>query len=147
MKKSCALPKSAFPLKFRVRSPRHALELARDLIRPIRNWTQGSLARGAALNRDPECRPKVRVKSPQAEAFCALGALRRVNTRHEKPAQKFLVQAAADICRPDDTPRDREQYPPSENDIFDVNDAYGHRDVMNMFRRAITLAKRAEKGA
>ena len=144
MSKTCALPRKAFPVKFRVRSPRHALELARDLIRPINNWTTGELARMRDPE-DPECFPSVQVKSPKAVAFCALGALQRVNTRHQKRAQEFLERAAAAVFRPEDSPRDLENFPPSETDIFDVNDELDHYNVLRMFRRAITLAKRAER--
>lgn len=138
-KKSCALPKAAFPVKFRVRSPRHALQLARDLIRPINNWTQGEFA----VRLDPkndDMPVKVDAKSPRAEAFCALGALRRVNTRHQKQAQRFLEEAAASFLRVLDV-----DAAGNEDDIFDVNDSYGHKEVLLMFRRAIARAKRAEK--
>lgn len=138
--KGCALPRSVFPLKFRVRSAAHALELARDLIRPFKNWIVGDFAAGYADdNIDP--------KSPQAEAFCALGALMRVNSRHEKTAHRFLKEAAARMNRPD---ADLKRFPPKNDDIFQVNDQGRyeavHARVLQMFGEAIKKAKRAQRG-
>src|SRR5579859_5464807 len=101
MKKSCAIPKSMFPLKFKVKSPSHALELARGLIRPFRNWTTNNLAT-RRLDGDDEC--KVSPKSAKAEAFCALGALNRVNSRYQKKAELYLRRAALFIQDVKDDP-------------------------------------------
>jgi hypothetical protein len=137
MSKTCALPKSVFPLKFKVDSPVHALQLARKLIKPFRYWTVGSLAEGKDKDGDIH---SVGVKSTKAEAFCALGALLRVNTRHQKRAKFFLQQAAAEYMGTDPIYA-------READIFDVNDRgqdkETHREVLKMFARAIQLAKKA----
>lgn len=137
--KSCALPRSVFPLKFKVKSPVHALQLARTLIRPFRHWTTGSFAvTGLA---ETASGFDIHPKSARAEAFCVLGALRRVNTRHEYAAQKFLETAAA--LQLDLDPKEGT----SEDDIFNVNDEVhskeNHRRVLKMLTKAIQLAKAA----
>lgn len=151
MAKSCALPKSFFPVKFHVKSPVHALKLARKLIRPFKNWTIGELAikNIKETYTDPYTGEKkteadiigVEPKDPKAEAFCALGALRRVNTKHAKRAQKFLEMAAAKMLQTEAAP--------VEDNIFDLNDGSGskqnHKEVLKMFTLAIRLAKRAAK--
>lgn len=141
MAKSCALPKSTFPRKFKVKSPVHALELARQLIRPFRHWTVGALAvnkEGIAGGSEHELQPK----SPRAEAFCALGALKRVNTRHQKKAEHFLKLAAFQMLEKGGYQN------PLVDDIFSINDVARdketHRSVLKMFTRAIRLAKKAE---
>ena len=150
MSNSCALPKGAFPTKFKVKSPVHALQLARTLIRPYKNWTTGLLA---AVNNNNFDKDEVPVKDPKAEAFCALGALLRVNTRHQEKAQEFLELAAARMNRDaqDLTKECLEDFPPSDDDIFAINDAdhdkYTHGRVLLMFRKAIALAKNAAKRA
>lgn len=147
-KKSCALPRSVFPLKFKVRSPAHALELARELIRPFRHWTTGELAVGHIVDEDGfEDTESLKPKDPRAEAFCALGALRRVNTKHEKQAQKFLERAAAEELGILQPAQGKPKYKPFDEDIFNVNDRANdkenHRRVLHMFTRAIRLAKQA----
>jgi hypothetical protein len=133
MSKACALPKSLFPVKFKVKSPVHALELAKELIRPFRHWTTGALA-VAHIDSGIEVAPK----SAKAEAFCALGALQRVNTKHGRRAQKFLEQAAC-IMKGDCLES------ACDLDIFDINDferdKTTHRAVLKMFTKAIRLAK------
>jgi hypothetical protein len=152
MSKTCALPKSVFPLKFKVKSPVHALQLARELIRPYRNWTVGFLA----VRRDPQSLPhdtrlqwlkdmsefRVKPKSAKAEAFCALGALKRVNTKHAKKAERYLAQAASIILGKDPDHA-------ATSDILQINDSskrdyFSHRQVLKMFTRAIKLAEKAE---
>src|SRR5437899_2973292 len=114
MAKKCALPKSVFPIHFKVRSPSHALELARGLIRPFRHWTVKKLATASNVLVPP--------KSAKAEAFCALGALLRVNTKHAREAEIFLIEAAGGSTR---------------NAIYMINDAgrnkKTHRAVLEMF--------------
>lgn len=152
MAKSCALPKSFFPVKFHVKSPVHALKLARKLIRPFKNWTVGELAVRTIKDTYIDAFGQkqtgtdiegVEPKSPKAEAFCALGALKRVNTKHAKAAQKFLELAAFKIL--DIDPSDS----PCDENIFDLNDGSGskqnHKEVLKMFTLAIKLAKRAAK--
>lgn len=138
MPKSCALPKSVFPRKFKVTSPVHALQLARQLIRPFRHWTVNALAVDGA-SRGLGNKFEIDVKSPKAEAFCALGALRRVNTKHQVKAQTYLEMAAGEL-------KGLDMCEPSEDDIFAVNDAAydkkTHRRVLKMFTRAIQLARR-----
>lgn len=140
-KNTCALPKSAFPLKFKVKSPSHALELARKLIQPFKHWVVGELAVGV----DEEgYKDVIGVKSPRAEAFCALGALQRVNTKHYSTAVVFLRKAARQIAPPDER-ADRL----SNDDIFVVNDRAhskkNHDTVLQMFSEAIMLARKAER--
>lgn len=96
MKKSCALPKSVFPVKFKIRSVSHALREAQKLIHRPRSWIKGDLA--AIKGKDEPDSPNyfreaAEVKDPAAEAFCALGSLQRVNTRFEKKAVYFLAKA------------------------------------------------------
>jgi len=136
------MPKSYFPLKFKVKSPRHALELARQLIRPFRNWTVNSLAVGRLEDGKLDT-IEIPTKSPQAQAFCALGALRRVNSRHEKKATLYLSRAAQ-IVSGDDPGKN-----PPYDEIFNVNDCgrekKTHHSVLKMFAQAIRLAEKDEK--
>ncbi len=138
MAKSCSLPKGAFPVKFKVKSVVHALELAKGLIRPFKHWTIGLLAATGVT--DEFNGYKENEKSPRAEAFCALGALRRVNTKYGRKAEKFLQEAAGIILGNDTAP--------NPGDIFRVNDGVRdkktHRTVLKMFTKAIRLAKKAE---
>jgi len=140
-KKSCALPKSVFPLKFEVKSPSYALELAQQLIRPFSHWVQDDFA----VDKDGAGVPE---KSARAEAFCALGALRRVNTKHAKKATKFLAQAAliAEYGNPD-----QGQLKSADDlDITGFNDdtllppKQKHKLVLKMFTTAIRLARKWE---
>jgi hypothetical protein len=140
MSKSCALPKSMFPLKFKVKSPSHALALARALVGPFRRWTTDMLATD-----DPDATytGEISPKDARAQAFCALGALRRVNTKHEKRAEYFLQKAAAFMRYGTDI----EGF--NQDDIFEVNDRVRNKEthgkVLKMFTKAIQLAKKAEK--
>lgn len=124
----------AFPLKFKVKSPVHALELARQLIRPFRRWTTGVLAEAEIGTGE------IPPKSARAEAFCALGALERVNTKHAKKAKMFLARAAAIFTDGEDS---KECW--MIDNIFDVNDngriKETHCRVLKMFTKAIHLAK------
>lgn len=141
MSKACAIP-----LKFQVESPVHALQLARKLIGPYKRWTVGMLG-----TTNPEenlygdmVGEEVKPKSAKAEAFCALGALQRVNTRHYKKALPFLQKAAAIMQG-----REEDESFFKNDDIFAVNDvsrdAETHRNVLKMFTKAIQLARRAER--
>lgn len=144
-KQSCALPKSNFPLKFEVESPVHALKLAKKLVTPYKQWTTGAFAVSEVNPDGNHSDDEISTFSPEAEAFCALGALMRVNTKHEDAATKFLQIAAATMRgRFEDDP----YYFPESDDIFNLNDddgrnARAHREVLKMFDLAITLAKKA----
>jgi len=115
-----------------------ALAAARDLIRNEERWVQNDLAvktiyKGTGYEQHRACS----TKSPNAEAFCALGAVRRVNGPAEKSATAFLRQAAAKLLDETDTPINA--------DIFTVNDEYGHKETLKMFSLAIKAAKKAGK--
>jgi hypothetical protein len=148
MASKCALPKSTFPVKFKVKSPVQALELARGLIRPFKHWTTNTLATD-----DPEwaengldAPAELPVKSPEAKALCALGALLRVNTEHAKKAEGFLRLASYIVTYPEEA---KEVSTVQAQDyIINVNDDEGrtkeaHRKVLKMFTLAIRLAKKA----
>jgi len=146
MASKCALPRSTFPVKFKVKSPVHALELARGLVRPFRHWTVGALAVDAEHIEDDGTLSgrELKPKSAKAEAFCALGALLRVNTKHAKMAEAFLSHAAWQINY--DNPPEAEDRP-DRQEIFTLNDnardKETHKRVLKMFTLAIRLAKKA----
>lgn len=145
MAKSCALPKGTFPVKFKVKSVVHALELARELIRPFRHWTIGELAAKDFNPENEDFETGLDPKDAKAEAFCALGALRRVNTKYGTQAEEFLKIAAFEV---DNDAKFEEGDRTDIQNIFNVNDyardKETHSQVLKMFRRAIVLAKRAE---
>lgn len=80
------------------------------------------------------------VKSKNAEAFCALGAVQFVNGPAQKQAEKFLREAAAVVSRNKKTDPD---YQSTNNDIFEVNDLQGFEDTKKMFTIAIRNARKA----
>ena len=115
-----------------------ALAAARDLIRSEKRWTQNDLAvKTIYKGTDYEQTKACSTKSPNAVAFCALGAVKRVNGPAEKSATAFLRQAAAKFLDEADTP--------INEDIFTVNDVWGHESTLKMFSLAIKSAKKAGK--
>ena len=133
MSKTCALPRSTFPVRFEVKSPVHALKLAKGLIRAYKHWATDAFA--VRRNKAGELEG-VPTKSVKAEALCALGALYRVNTVHAKEAERFLMEAAGELNG-------------GEKDVLTLNDKEhtreNHKLVLAMFDRAIELAKESEK--
>lgn len=119
-----------------------ALQAARNLIRDTVRWTRGSLAVRHVGGYLVECGTKAK----QAEAFCALGAVKRVNGPAERSATAFLREAALHTlqsqgARPEDTKG-------ANHHIFSVNDTErfgGHKSVLKMFARAIRQAKKFEQ--
>lgn len=147
MTKKCAIPKSMFPVDFKVKSPVHALQLAKNLVKPFKQWTTGAFAVDKVDQHGNSGDDQINVKSEEAEAFCALGALLRVNTEHAKEAQIFLQQAAVLINDPKADEGNLQHA--EEEDIFQVNDARRdaktHRRVLRMFDKAIKLGQKAAK--
>jgi hypothetical protein len=113
------------------------LEAARKLILPKKRWITDALARD---KNGADCG----VKSEAAEAFCALGAVKRINGPGEKKAIEILRKAAKEIIQ-NKRAKGLEDAPlsvfPRNQSIFQVNDDYGRKDTLAMFRRAIALAK------
>ena len=136
-------PAPVFEKKFKKASD--ALQAALGLFRNPKRWTQGHLA----ISDGYACS----TKSKNAEAFCALGAVKRVNGPAEKSATAFLREAAKQILI------DSKMYPvvaitekPKNEHIFTLNDYVEDspnsnktlNKVRKMFRLAIKNAKLAE---
>lgn len=110
------------------------LQQANRLLRKNR-WTERDLAVDC---NGKSCTPR----SPEAHAFCALGAVRHVNGPGERKAVDILIEAAKEELTA--------IYPgylifDNENDIFTINDYNGYDAVKSMFRRAIRMAKKLAK--
>jgi hypothetical protein len=104
------------------------LKAARKLV--TKHWTTGELAIDCKGN---ECKPK----SPKAVSFCALGAVQRINGPGERAAVTILAAAAAKWLKS----RKKKTYGDTD-DIFEVNDTYGQKAAIQMFDRAIRLARK-----
>lgn len=117
-----------------------ALQAARALIRSEKRWTQGELAVRARryYNAFIHDQPTVRcsTKAKNATAFCALGAVKRINGPAERRATAFLRQAGLKIVK-------NAVGEGSDQDIFAVNDDMGHEATLKMFTLAIRQAKKA----
>jgi len=124
-----------------------ALRAARDLIRNKNRWTTGDLAVKYRDNETHRCT----TKSKDAVAFCALGAVKRVNGPAEKAAIAFLRAAGLHLRAQLASGESKVFYTPEppytvgDQDIFSINDDYGHEYVLRMFSRAIRQAKKAGK--
>ena len=117
-------------LKLNLKEAIEALKDARALIRKESHWAQHDLA---VDDSGRSCG----VKSKRAVAFCALGAVNRINGPAEKTASVFLREAAfSAMNRP-------EGYRLTDGDIFAVNDDLGHSATLKMFTSAIQAAKKA----
>ena len=123
--------------------PSEALKKALDIIRRPGRWITGELAVGHdELGDQVVCNTKAGRKT--AEAFCALGAVRFVNGPAQKSAEAFLREAGKIIYYEQkalSTP-DRAG---SDYDIFAVNDNYGLKPTIKMFKLAIKNARKAGK--
>jgi hypothetical protein len=116
-----------------------ALAAAKALIGNKKRWIQGYLA---ARRIKPDVVKSCPTKSKHAEAFCALGAVKRVNGPAERAATAFLREAATAMLRKRGAHYDDSQL----RDIFEINDSEKGRayaSVMAMFKRAIRQAKLA----
>lgn len=102
-------------------TPAEELMAARDLISDPRNWTRHALARNSGGF-------SVSVISPYAVKFCVNGALCRASTGD---VISYLTKAANDLGYPD---------------TVTLNDESNHETVMEMFDRAIRLAKEDDIG-
>ncbi|MGH9968499.1 MAG: DUF6197 family protein [Pyrinomonadaceae bacterium] len=110
-----------------IRQAIKVLEKAKALIQLPKHWTQGEYARDSE---DRGCH----WLSPKAVKFCAAGALRRVAGSkgvNKTGGANFLTNAATQIA----------PNLPCPNYVC-VNDGWGHRAVLRMYRLAIALAKK-----
>lgn len=102
------------------------LVAAKALIANPVNWTQGAGARNLVGQSVP-------VLSDEAHSFCSLGALdKALSVRDHSPgmdekAYSFLGKSAANVS------------------ISLFNDRHSHEEVMEMWDKAIHLAKQAEE--
>lgn len=111
------------------------LRAAKAVIADPAHWTKGAEARIA--KRPKRYASKIQVNDPEAAAWCALGALRKVDGPHELSAVRALAHAI----------------------YVDFNQAYAywtitnfndeaerrHREVMAVFDRAIKAEEKKEK--
>lgn len=121
-------------MAYKYKKASNALKAAKKLISNSKHWTQEDWAVTYRDGHRRRCSPK----SPHAEAFCALGAVKRVNGPAEKSATAFLQQAAETITGCHRVLR-------NNNNIFTINDTKGHEATMEMFTRAIKAALAAGK--
>jgi hypothetical protein len=114
-----------------------ALKAARKLIEDEKGWVQEYLA--VSTKESPKTGDPVRcgTKSEHASAFCALGAVKRVNGPAERAAVAFLREAGRKILG--DLAHDKD----NDQNIFDVNDDMGHKSTLKMFDIAIKAALKA----
>jgi hypothetical protein len=115
-----------------------ALQAARKLISDKKRWVRDYLA----VRKDEWMgRVACSTKSKNAEAFCALGAVKRVNGPAERAATAYLRQAALRYLQVNGTSDDEK---PVNKHIFKVNDnkRYGHKHVLKVFTNAIRRAKK-----
>jgi hypothetical protein len=130
-------PAPFFP-KFKRAS--EALAAAKKLIRPLSRWTKYQLAMRETEEKGEFV--SCRTTSKDAVAFCALGALRRVDGPVYRVARAYLREACKQIIDPHGYDVGN-----GDNYIFKVNDrgSYGHESVMEAFTSAIKAAKRDGK--
>jgi hypothetical protein len=131
-------PAPIFTKKFKKAS--EVLQAARQLIRDIHRWTTGDLAiRTDFQGRKSSCSTRAK----NAEAFCALGAVRRVDGPAQRSATAFLREAALRIQQ--SYGREIHTTKAVDDNIFAVNDTSvygGHKTVLRMFTNAIRQARR-----
>lgn len=118
------------PVKLNLKKASEVLEAARKIIRNEKRWTQQEFA---VDDMGDSCS----TRSKHARAFCALGAVRRINGPAQKSATAYLREAAKTLLNTTGQ---------ASNDlIFHVNDSQGHTETLKMFGLAIRAAKRDEK--
>jgi hypothetical protein len=125
--------------KFRKAS--EALQAARQLISDTKRWTRNYLA----IRKEDGLKIVCSTKSKNAEAFCALGAVKHVNGPAERSAVSYLREAA--LRHLQSFGAEKESTTLAKNvHIFDVNDGQGkyrgHKNVMKIFVDAIRRAKK-----
>lgn len=118
-----------------------ALFAAKNLIKDKRRWVQYALAVKTGKGYFWETRILIpcSTKAKNAVAFCALGAVKRINGPAEHEATVFLREAGLYIRYK------RPRRNPKTEDILFVNDIKGHKATMKMFHRAILQARKAGK--
>lgn len=119
------------PVRLNLSRASEVLEAARKIIRNEKRWVSHDLAVDAAGVTCP-------TTSKQAQAFCALGAVRRINGPQQRAATAYLRQAANVVSGATESR-------PTNDTIFHVNDTLGHPETLKMFQLAIKAARRDEK--
>lgn len=106
------------------------LRAARALIAESKHWTQGGYAR-----RSKRAEGTVGPHDPDAQAWCAVGALKRINGPHQHAAALLLAEAVLD--------QPVFSVGNAQDRIVHFNDADGrrHRDVVQAFDKAIAKAE------
>lgn len=112
-----------------------ALTAALEIISTPNRWVRTAMAITTnKFGNKAECG----VKSKNAEAFCALGAVRFVNGPAQRSATAFLRRAAYNIRHVADETTNPLML--RDDGIFSVNDNEGLAATKKMFRRAIKAA-------
>lgn len=111
------------------------LRRARALIAEPDRWVKGVYATSDPT--EPE-EHEVPLDSPRAVAWCAIGAVRRV----DGPYEQLALEALADAIAPDR----RWSYTPTTTTIYQFNDASRrkHTGLLQKFDRAIKAAEKAQ---
>lgn len=112
------------------------LRAARALIEDPKHWTKGALAKPKKRSSDDE---GMTAQDPRAGAWCAVGAIKRVDGVFEDAALVALAQVL-------DWSGNAYLYGPAHarDEIVDFNDARirRHKEVMRAFDKAIALAEK-----
>lgn len=101
---------------------------AKALIADKKNWTQGASARNKHNN-------PCQTESMDAVCFCSLGALARVTPYGSRNAVKLQADAITYLYKALPTPS-----------LASFNDHHTHEEVMEVWDKAIYLAKQDEAG-
>lgn len=112
------------------------LTMARDKIMSIEHWTTGHEA--LADPKDPTS--IVDVNSPHATCWCAMGAIRSTRS-YGSESMVAEILASVILGLEDSRYFPRRVYP--WEIVSDFNDSHGHRQVIEMFDKAILLAGKA----
>lgn len=109
------------------------LRLARAVIEDSAHWTKGALAKPSKRSNDFNSVP---VADPHAGAWCAVGAISRV----DGPFESAAIIALAQVINPDDVYTCEVSARPV---VIDFNDTPGrrHKEILKKFDAAIAAAE------
>ncbi len=147
------------PKKLGYKKASSVLKAAASIIRNPKHWVTGYEAVREARPNESSWHTTTRTiagehvevamcntKADCAIAFCAMGAVKRINGPAERSALAYLREAGLYVANQNakatGRPIDKTKKPMNYH-IFNINDGrqYGHKQVLKMFARAIRRAK------